>query len=119
MLEADSWPEFLVGLSIVFLFGSFSIFLLFENKIKKIPSIKRLAAFTERYRLEFWYSFNLLGLIAMAVAAIFSTPENAIMNGIRIFALIFCPVVIILLIIMLVKLKKDPSRFYGSRKPHE
>lgn len=119
LLDADSWLLFLFGGLAALVFGLFSIFLLFENKTKSIPASKRLAAFTERYRPEFYYSFHLFGLIAIGVAAFFYTPENPIMNGIRIFFLIFCALGITILAILLVKLKNEPSHFSGSQKPHE
>jgi len=93
--------------------------LLFENKRKKSQAFKSVAAFADRYRQEFYYSVHLLGLIGIGGIALFYTPENPIMDGIRIFCLIFCAVGIIILATLFVKLKNGPSRFSGSQRPHE
>ena len=103
LLQATSIPEKCFAIILIVLLCLLLIYLIFEKKIKNHPAFIWSYEYFQRNKikvLSFAYIFALLILEGFFLS---HTPENSIINKLRISVMIFCGAGIILLIINLKK----------------
>lgn len=106
LLTADSLAEFFLGGLIVVVFGFFSLYLLFENKIKNGLIFKPIVAFSNKNSQTLHYSAILFALFAVEVCFLFFEPENVFIEKIRIIMIFFFGLSIVIILLNLIKLNR-------------
>lgn len=110
LLVAASLAEFLIGGVIAVLFGSLSLYLIFEQKVKSISFLNSYKQYIIENRIIFHYVGIIIALLAMEVLIFFYTPESSVINGIRLFLMFFFALGIILLVLQLIRIKRTENR---------
>ena len=112
LLVADSMAEFIFGGVIATLFGTFSLFLIFKKKLKSISFLNSYRQYVFENKIIFRYVIIIIALVAMELLFFFYTPVSSVINGMRLFLMLFFAVGIILLVSQLIKIKRAKNSFY-------
>jgi len=105
LFTANSLLECLIGYFAIFLFGTFSLYLIFENKLKTISFFNPLRQFINKNLLILDYVGIIVGLTLLEILFLSYTPDNPLMNALRLFLMSFFGVGIVTLIIQIVRVK--------------
>lgn len=101
----DSFVELALGSSVIFLLGVYMLFLMAENNILNIVYFDKLKKCGEKHNRILHYFVVIIGLWSMEALFLFYTPENPILNGLRIFLMFFFAIGSIMLLTQLIKNK--------------
>ena len=107
LFSANSLLEYLIGYFAIFLFGAFSLYLIFENKLKTVSFFNPLRQFINNNLLVLDYFGIILGLTLLEILFLSYTPDNLLMNGSRLFLIALFGVGIVILLIQIVRIKRS------------
>ena len=107
LFTANSILEYLFGYFAILLFGGFSLYLIFENKLKTVSFFNPLRQFINNNLLVLDYFGIIVGLTLLEFLFLFYTPDNPLMNGLRLFLIPFLGVGIVVLLIQIVRIKRS------------
>ena len=107
LFTANSILEYLIGYFAILLFGGFSLYLIFENKLKTVSFFNPLRQFINNNLLVLDYFGIIVGLTLLEFLFLFYTPDNPLMNGLRLFLIPFLGVGIVVLLIQIVRIKRS------------
>jgi len=110
LMVSDSMFELLFRVFLAVLFGTFSLYLIFEKSLKKLSIFDIFNRLINDNKIMMHYVALIIGLAVMEVLFYFYTPNSSAINTLRLFLMFFFALGIIILIIHIFRIKQSENR---------